>query len=92
MDQSRRKQYVEVVAIHCIDGDTYPTRIILADGPTYEIERARVLGPVRLPSGALATRYQVRIRGKKTHLFEDHGRWFVLMKENMRARTAPGKR
>ena len=42
---SRRKQYVEVVAIHYIDGSVRPQKIVLAAGPVYEIEEARGRGP-----------------------------------------------
>ena len=37
-DFARRKQYVEVVATHYIDGSVRPQKIILATGPVYEIE------------------------------------------------------
>ena len=37
-DVARRKQYVEVVAIHYIDGSVRPQKIVLATGP--EIGRA----------------------------------------------------
>ena len=35
---ARRKQYVEVVATHCIDGSVRPQKIVLATGPVFEIE------------------------------------------------------
>ena len=34
----RRKQFVEVVAEHKLDGSTLPRTIILADGRRYEVE------------------------------------------------------
>ena len=37
-DVARRKQYVEVVATHYIDGSVRPQKIVLATGPVYEIE------------------------------------------------------
>ena len=37
-DFARRKQYVEVVATHYIDGSVRPQKIVLATGPVYEIE------------------------------------------------------
>ena len=40
-DVARRKQYVEVVATHYIDGSVRPQKIILATGPVYEIEDCR---------------------------------------------------
>ena len=36
-DVARRKQYVEVVATHYIDGSVRPQKIVLATGPVYEI-------------------------------------------------------
>ena len=40
-DVARRKQYVEVVATHYIDGSVRPQKIVLATGPVYEIEDSR---------------------------------------------------
>ena len=40
-DFARRKQYVEVVATHYIDGSVRPQKIVLATGPVYEIEDSR---------------------------------------------------
>ena len=44
-DFARRKQYVEVVATHYIDGSVRPQKIVLATGPVYEIEDNRGTGP-----------------------------------------------
>ena len=41
MAEARRKQYVEVVATHYIDGSVRPQKIVLATGPVYEIEDSR---------------------------------------------------
>ena len=38
---ARRKQYVEVVATHYIDGSVRPQKIVLATGPVFEIEDCR---------------------------------------------------
>ena len=43
-DFARRKQYVEVVATHYIDGSVRPQKIVLATGPVYEIEDSRTAG------------------------------------------------
>lgn len=78
---ARRKQYVEVVAIHHIDGAVRPQKIVLATGPVYEIEDSREAAPGRAHStGELARRYIVKIKGKETCLYETGGRWFVEMK------------
>ena len=79
---SRRKQYVEVVAIHYIDGSVRPQKIVLAAGPVYEIEEAREEGRAKASTtGELARRFAVKIHGRETRLYEDGGRWFVEMKE-----------
>ena len=36
--QTRRKQYVEVIATHHIDGSVRPQQIIFAAGPIYDVE------------------------------------------------------
>ena len=36
--QRRRKQFVEVVAEHKLDGSTFPKTIILADGRHFDVE------------------------------------------------------
>ena len=40
-EYARRKQYVEVVATHYIDGSVRPQKIVLATGPVFEIEDSR---------------------------------------------------
>ncbi len=83
LSSSRRKQYVEVLATHYIDGSVRPRTIIFADGQTFEIEDVR--GAVRARTGRpgeTALRYRVVIRGKETCLYYDSGRYFVEMKED----------
>ena len=41
MNSARRKQYVEVVATHYIDGSVRPQKIVLATGPLDEIQDSR---------------------------------------------------
>ena len=45
MSLTRRKQYVEVVATHYIDGSVRPQKIVLATGPVYEIQDSREAAP-----------------------------------------------
>ena len=45
MNSARRKQYVEVVATHYIDGSVRPQKIVLATGPVYEIQDSREAAP-----------------------------------------------
>ncbi len=79
-DFARRKQYVEVVATHYIDGSIRPQIIVLATGTVYEIEDSREAAPGKAhTTGELARRYVVKIKGKETFLYRDGERWFVEM-------------
>lgn len=79
--QSRRKQYVEVLATHRIDGSVRPQTITFAAGPRYDIEEVKGVKLTKLyTTKEIAREYTVIIRSKQTSLFEDDGRWFVLMK------------
>lgn len=81
LGQTRRKQYVEVVATHRIDGSVRPQKIILAAGPIYDVEDVKkVQRAAALHTLEIATQYTVVIHGKETFLYEDCGRWFVLMR------------
>ena len=40
---ARRKQYVEVVVTHCIDGSVQPQKILLANGPAFRSRRVERL-------------------------------------------------
>ena len=54
--QTRRKQYVEVIATHHIDGSVRPQQIIFAAGPIYDVEdvkgvkKVKTLSTLRLPT------------------------------------------
>ena len=79
-DFARRKQYVEVVATHYIDGSIRPQIIVLATGTVCEIEDSREAAPGKAhTTGELARRYVVKIKGKETFLYRDGERWFVEM-------------
>lgn len=77
----RRKQFVRVVANHEIDGSIQFLRIILGDGRSFEVDDSRdpYWGKSK-PSG-VSLKYPVTIGGKKTELYEDNGRFWVLVKE-----------
>lgn len=78
----RRKQYVEVVACHGIDGSVSPQTITIVGGKTYQIESASQ--PKENFDSLLdmdAIRYRVRIHGKDTFLYRSRERWFVEMKD-----------
>lgn len=80
--QRRRKQYVEVVAVHKLDGSVCPQTIILADGRRYDIEKYHDPHHVKIEgAGTPAMVYQVWTKGEQTVLFEAGGRWWVLMKQ-----------
>ena len=77
----RRKQYVEVVATHYIDGGVRPQKIVLATGQVYDVEDSREAAKGKAPiTGEVARRYLVKIKGQETCLYEASGRWFVEMK------------
>ena len=72
---------MEVVVTYCIDGSVQPQKILLANGPVFEIEESREATPSKAPTtGELTRRYVVKIKGKETYLYETSGRWFVEMK------------
>lgn len=82
LTEGRRKQYVEVLATHYIDGTVRPQSITFAAGNVYDIDEVKGR-PCRVKdnfSHEMAMQYTVVIRGKETQLFEDGGRWFVRMK------------
>lgn len=82
LNEGRRKQYVEVLATHYIDGTVRPQSIVFAAGDIFDIEEVKGK-PCRVKDGIsheMAIQYTVVIHGKETQLFEDCGRWFVRMK------------
>ena len=78
----RRKQYVEVLATHYIDGSTQPRKITLANGACFDISAVMHVRPTQnTGTGEIAIRYTVEINGQKTFLYNTNDRWFVQMKE-----------
>ena len=79
--QTKRKQYVEVIATHHIDGSVRPQQIIFAAGPIFDVEDVKGVTKVKTTSTfEIANRYAVVVKGKETYLYEDCGKWFVLMR------------
>ena len=76
---AKRKQYVEVVACHGVDGSVSPQTITIIGGETFTIQSAGQPKQDLNHSGSL--RYRVRIRGWDTYLYCRNGLWFVEMKE-----------
>ena len=80
--KGNRKQYVEVIATHRIDGTVRPQKITFAAGPIYDITEARPPNRTITPrTGESALAYPIRVGKKETTLYEDGGRWFVMMRE-----------
>ena len=75
---SRRKQLVEVTALHQIDGHTAPLRITLKDGRIFDVDT--YTDPVGIYNKPTLHRYPIKIKGKSTYLYEENGVWWVLMK------------
>jgi len=74
----RKKQYVEVTALHDEEGLVAPLAIKWEDGRRFEIDE--VLDRRRaaaLKVGGTGTRYLVRIGGRETFLYYEDPRWFV---------------
>ena len=66
-DFARRKQYVEVVATHYIDGSVRPQKIVLATGPVYEIEDCREAAPGKARSEERRVGKECRSRWSPYH-------------------------
>ena len=77
----RRKQLVNVEATHMIDGSIELKKIIMADGQSFEIEASQDPYSEKAKPTGTVHRYPITIHGQQTYLFEDGGRWWVLMKQ-----------
>ena len=76
--ESRKKRYVDVVALHREDGSVRPLSIVWEDGRRFKVER--ILDTRRAASlkvGGTGMRYLVRIQNKDTFLFfeDPAGSW-----------------
>ena len=75
---SRKKRYVQVMAVFDTAGKIMPTAIVWEDGRTYEIDRVlETRQATSLKVGGKGIRYQVRIMGRDTYLVYEAPRWFV---------------
>lgn len=73
-----RRVYVEVTVKVSPYGDVRPLDILFENGKRYEIDRLLfVCRASATKVGGTGMRYTVLIRGHRTFLFEDDGRWFV---------------
>ena len=81
LKESRRKQYVEVIATHHVDGQVRPQLIRIPLLGDYEITEVKRVGTTKdFTTNEIAKRYTIMVKGKETSLYEDSGRWFVLLK------------
>ncbi|MBR4472982.1 MAG: hypothetical protein IKS55_05045 [Oscillospiraceae bacterium] len=89
----RRKQFVEVVAEHKIDGSILPKAVVFADGQRFDVELCRDPFSAILAEGDIQTViYPIRHHKEhiesdpsppdrsESYLFACAGRWYVLMK------------
>lgn len=79
--ESRKKQYVEVIARFDEDGAITPLSITWEDGRTFEIDR--ILDrrhAASLKVGGTGMRYLIRIGNATTYLFHEDPRWYVEAK------------
>ncbi len=77
-----RKVYVDVSLYISRDGDVRPRKIQYEDGSIYSIDALKQVhkNTASVNVGGLGTCYTVIIRGQETHLYDEHGRWFVEAK------------
>lgn len=76
--ESRKKRYVEVVALHREDGSVAAALDRLGRRPRFKVDR--ILDTRRAASlkvGGTGVRFLVRIRDRDTFLFYENPRWFV---------------
>lgn len=76
--ESPHKQFVEVIAHHCLDGGIMPLRFRPEDGPTVTIDAVLdVRHAASLKAGGQGIRYICRSEDKEYHLFHDDEWWFI---------------
>lgn len=81
LTESRRKQYVEVVATHYVDGEVRPRTISIPLVGEFDIQEVKRVGWTKEhTSNGIARQYTIVVKGKEWYLYEDSGRWFVLMR------------
>jgi len=72
------KTFVEITAMHCVDGSVRPLTLKWQDGRVFEIDRLiDVRKAASLNAGGLGIRYTCKIMGKQIYLFDEEGRWFI---------------
>lgn len=82
MESRFRKIYVGVTLAVDAEGAIRPLGIRWTDGSFYAVDRLtqrRLAASTKV--GGCGVRYTVEIRGRKTYLFNEDGRWFVEARE-----------
>ena len=80
-EHGRRKQFVEVDVHYLIDGTVEPKRITMAEGKVFEIDEASDPHVTRSQAEGVIRRYPITIKGKRTFLYADGMKWWVMAKE-----------
>ena len=81
--QEVKKEYVSILAQIHRDGSIQPLGILLEDGRKYDIDEVKnKCRAASLKAGGCGIRYEIRIGGRSTYLFDEDGRWFVEMRQN----------
>ena len=73
-----RKVFVEVIALHRLDGSVRPLELIWEDGRKFAIDRILdVRQAASLKAGGMGICYTSRVSGRELRLFDDQGYWFL---------------
>jgi hypothetical protein len=74
----RIKRFVEVEAVHTLEGKTVPLRIHWHDGRTFEVDEVLdEQNRASLKVGGFGRRYLIRVKKQETYLFLEDTHWFV---------------
>lgn len=77
-ERTYRKMFVEVFAIHRLDGTTIPVKFRIEDGRVVPIDKVKYCQRAASTKvGGSGIRYTIMIRGLEHYLFEDDGKWFI---------------
>ena len=73
-----RKVFVEVIALHRLDGSARPLELVWEDGRKFAIDRVLdVRHAASLKAGGMGICYTCRVSGRELRLFDDQGYWFL---------------
>ena len=81
MNETRVKQFVEVVANFSTEGAVTPISIVWEDGRTFEITNVTEVLPRKYSKcGGIGVRYSCQIGIARSYLYFDGDKWFVEKK------------